>query len=675
MRKRTASPQSSHRSSAGTRAGVPKCGARTGSGGSSARGNAPAAANGGSSARGIGGNLSNKSGVGIKSGGKRKGSSRKTASDATAFQVPEIVIAADAVASAIQLQRWWRARVAQRAARADLQLLREWDLLVAQLTIERARQNAAKVLQRAARLRATRCDRAALRLQCAARRRLARRALRAAAAVRLQCATRQLLARRALQAAYWAYAFGLLHEDSAGRLQRWWRMCVERRKARAGMQLLRDWDALLESIKETRAQRVAAATRLQRVLRRHAAHVWVNAMHGAHDNGEVESAFDPFSKDYVGVEEHRRHVETEEGGKLKRFGNPRLGAVQHALPGNLATLYNTLRFVDAVNTLISRRLVEVTEHPEDGGTLSAKYDALMAWGDKALQARFSAASQYLRAAKKFGLLHFAGQMLHEGLASASVARVRSRSLHKSRQELLDAALRKPHRILPSMGAGTAMSRAVASDRLVRLLHSPEFLPQVLEFLSGSFEAELRGCVMYDEFWPEDVDSDADETDNDARSAAQRAAVERILDAHDYFEVLSLPRDAKSSDIKRSYMKLSKDVHPDKNHAKGAKDAFTRLHDAKETLSDPRAREEYAATHAPKPDVARDWAKAMEKQAKEEAATAAAAARGAREWAQARDKQSRAEGKVQREAPYGATPPKGATAMHEATRVVALAVHS
>ena len=55
-------------------------------------------------------------------------------------------------------------------------------------------------------------------------------------------------------------------------------------------------------------------------------------------------------------------------------------------------------------------------------------------------------------------------------------------------------------------------------------------------------------------------------------------------------MLSLPRDATVVDIKRSFFKLSKDVHPDKNRNFKANEAFNVLHNAKETLSDPQVPE-------------------------------------------------------------------------------------
>lgn len=71
-----------------------------------------------------------------------------------------------------------------------------------------------------------------------------------------------------LQDAYWAYAFGLLHEETAGRLQSWWRTRIAQRAARDDLQLLREWDALTAEIAEAKKRRAAAAIQIQRSVRR-----------------------------------------------------------------------------------------------------------------------------------------------------------------------------------------------------------------------------------------------------------------------------------------------------------------------------------------------------------------------------------------------------------------------
>ena len=71
------------------------------------------------------------------------------------------------VEAAQRLQRRWRAVRAQGEAREGMQLLREWDVLLEQVRHECSLR------------------RAAVRIQCAVRRRLARKALRDRAATRL----------------------------------------------------------------------------------------------------------------------------------------------------------------------------------------------------------------------------------------------------------------------------------------------------------------------------------------------------------------------------------------------------------------------------------------------------------------------------------------------------------
>ena len=54
--------------------------------------------------------------------------------------------------------------------------------------------------------------------------------------------------------------------------------------------------------------------------------------------------------------------------------------------------------------------------------------------------------------------------------------------------------------------------------------------------------------------------DGDGDDADLKRVADRAAVERVLGAHDHFDVLGLPRDCSAADVKKAFLKLSKAVH-------------------------------------------------------------------------------------------------------------------
>lgn len=59
----------------------------------------------------------------------------------------------------------------------------------------------------------------------------------------------------------------------------------------------------------------------------------------------------------------------------------------------------------------------------------------------------------------------------------------------------------------------------------------------------------------------------------------------MLACKDYYEILGVSKDASEADIKKAYKKKSLKVHPDKNKAPEAQDAFKRLSQAYVTLSD------------------------------------------------------------------------------------------
>ncbi|KAH6947989.1 hypothetical protein HPB50_022402 [Hyalomma asiaticum] len=61
---------------------------------------------------------------------------------------------------------------------------------------------------------------------------------------------------------------------------------------------------------------------------------------------------------------------------------------------------------------------------------------------------------------------------------------------------------------------------------------------------------------------------------------------------DYYEVLCVSRDADDELLKKQYRKLALQVHPDKNKAPGAGDAFKAIGNAYAVLSDPEKRKLY-----------------------------------------------------------------------------------
>lgn len=64
-------------------------------------------------------------------------------------------------------------------------------------------------------------------------------------------------------------------------------------------------------------------------------------------------------------------------------------------------------------------------------------------------------------------------------------------------------------------------------------------------------------------------------------------------AKDYYSILGVSKQAKDDDIKKSFRKLAKKYHPDKNPgSKEAEEKFKELNEAYEVLSDPEKRKKY-----------------------------------------------------------------------------------
>lgn len=193
---------------------------------------------------------------------------------------------------------------------------------------------------------------------------------------------------------------------------------------------------------------------------------------------EATEAINPLSSSYVGPEEHRRRIE-EKHGKLKKYGSPKQEALDRALPGQLATAFNTLRFVDAINALVgSGELGEACRTVD-----AAPFEALMGWRDGALQQRFSGAAQYLRSGKKFGLLHF------EGEYPMGDVRIESRCMGYTREQLWESAIRQPQLVVPHM---------TGPDDADKLRNTIEQLDDATEqlnsFIKGSFDGEMSAVV-------------------------------------------------------------------------------------------------------------------------------------------------------------------------------------
>ncbi|ETN65480.1 DNA-J [Anopheles darlingi] len=73
---------------------------------------------------------------------------------------------------------------------------------------------------------------------------------------------------------------------------------------------------------------------------------------------------------------------------------------------------------------------------------------------------------------------------------------------------------------------------------------------------------------------------------------QADVVKRVQKCKDFYEVLGVTQDTPDTEIKKCYKKLALQLHPDKNKAPGAMEAFKALGNAVETLTDPQKRKAY-----------------------------------------------------------------------------------
>ena len=70
---------------------------------------------------------------------------------------------------------------------------------------------------------------------------------------------------------------------------------------------------------------------------------------------------------------------------------------------------------------------------------------------------------------------------------------------------------------------------------------------------------------------------------------------QILSRIDFYETLGVKSNASEDDIRRAYLKLVKQYHPDVNSSTDAVQVFSVINEAHETLSDPLRREIYDNT--------------------------------------------------------------------------------
>eukprot|EP01116_Phalansterium_solitarium_P018395 TRINITY_DN4855_c0_g1_i1.p1 TRINITY_DN4855_c0_g1~~TRINITY_DN4855_c0_g1_i1.p1 ORF type:complete len:383 (-),score=84.80 TRINITY_DN4855_c0_g1_i1:261-1409(-) len=81
-------------------------------------------------------------------------------------------------------------------------------------------------------------------------------------------------------------------------------------------------------------------------------------------------------------------------------------------------------------------------------------------------------------------------------------------------------------------------------------------------------------------------------------------ITRIRKCKDYYEILDVRRDSTEIEIKKQYKKLALQMHPDKNQAPGAEDAFKKVGQAFSCLSDAEKRRMYDLRGTEEPEQVR-----------------------------------------------------------------------
>lgn len=80
--------------------------------------------------------------------------------------------------------------------------------------------------------------------------------------------------------------------------------------------------------------------------------------------------------------------------------------------------------------------------------------------------------------------------------------------------------------------------------------------------------------------------------SDSETSSSTEMIEKINKAKDFYEVLGVSKNATVEEITKRYRKLALQLHPDKNKATGAEDAFKKVSNAFATLKDPEKRKMY-----------------------------------------------------------------------------------
>jgi curved DNA-binding protein CbpA len=69
-------------------------------------------------------------------------------------------------------------------------------------------------------------------------------------------------------------------------------------------------------------------------------------------------------------------------------------------------------------------------------------------------------------------------------------------------------------------------------------------------------------------------------------------VQKVLRSKDYYDILGISKGSSEDEVKKAYKKLALKLHPDKNHAPGAEEAFKKVSKAVQCLTNVEAKQAY-----------------------------------------------------------------------------------
>lgn len=144
---------------------------------------------------------------------------------------------------------------------------------------------------------------------------------------------------------------------------------------------------------------------------------------------------------------------------------------------------------------------------------------------------------------------------------------------------------KAQRLDPSLPLESLLS-SLSKELEEQGSHGRGFADQGSEKDAGEREASSSGVGM------NDCNGDPPPRAPSEVSADQVEIVRRIRKMKDYYQVLGLNKDCSAEEIRKAYRKISLKVHPDKNKAAGADEAFKAVSKAFACLNDPELRGRY-----------------------------------------------------------------------------------